>query len=215
MITERLLETANKIFDFCMIEPNWHYGAGEVPKMETVQIALHINQELGRAGFRKTNAFLGVDGQIVVTGYHDSMCFEATVETDGSITIAHEVNDVDVDYKENASLDETRQYIHIIGKQIWGLYGSFIPTITIPTGSASGALNSNLRAKITESPLFTQNVFPSLVVDSASIFQDTIKVSPEPRLFFGASTPRFYPKNASMSSKQPILETVATTTSKD
>jgi hypothetical protein len=65
---------------------------------------------LSNAGFATTNAFLGLDGEIRLTAYHNSIYFELTIEPNGKIVLLLEKNDQEIDYEENISLDKACQY---------------------------------------------------------------------------------------------------------
>ncbi len=213
MKSERIYQTAKKIFGFLLVQPGWHYTDGKTPKSEIINIALTINDELADAGFTRTNAFLGIDGEIRVTAYHSSMYFEATIEPNEQITYLFEQNDMEIEYEENASLDKVRQYIVNLREKIWSSFASFIKVTMIPTRDDSQALLLNHQMMVVESPSLMQSAFRKQTPAFANILKNTTKTSPEFPLFSGISTPKYFPKDASSSSKQPNLETIATTTS--
>lgn len=116
-------------------------------------MALTLNDELSKAGFAKTNAFLGLDGEIRVTAYHDAIYFELTIEPNEQITFLLEKNDKEMSYEENISLDKVRQYIEELREIIWSSSALSTSTTTIPTKNASPALPLNHQAMAVESPL--------------------------------------------------------------
>jgi hypothetical protein len=213
MKSERIYRTAKKIFGFLLVQPGWHYGGGKTPKPEIINVALTINDELSDAGFTKTNAFLGVDGEIRVTAYHSSMYFEATIEPNEQITFLFEQNDVEIDYEENASLNKVRQYIGNLREKLWSSSASFIKATMIPTRDDSQALLLNHQVMAVESPSLMQSAFRKQTPAFVNILKNTTKASPGIPLFSGISTPKYFPKNVNLSSKQPKLATFATTTS--
>jgi len=113
MKSDRISQTAKKIEDFTLVQSGWHYGEGKTPKPEIITMALTLNDEFSKAGFTKTNAFLGLDGEIRVTAYHDAIYLELTIEPNEQITFLFEKNDKEMSYEENISLDKVRQCIKI------------------------------------------------------------------------------------------------------
>jgi len=108
MKSNRISQTAKKIEDFALVQTGWHYGEGKTPKPEIITIALNLNDEFSKAGFARTNAFLGLDGEIRVTAYHDAIYFELTIEPNQQITFLLEKNDKEMSYEENISLQHCR-----------------------------------------------------------------------------------------------------------
>jgi hypothetical protein len=78
--------TAEKISQFANLPFGWHYGFGLPPDTETIHRALLVEAALREASFQETNAFPGLDGEIQVTGYHEALCVELTVEPNSRVT---------------------------------------------------------------------------------------------------------------------------------
>ena len=152
MKSDRMAQTAKKIEDFSFVQSGWHYGEGKTPKPEIITMALTLNDELSKAGFTRTNAFLGLDGEIRVTAYHDAIYFELTIEPNEQITFLLEKNDKEISYDENISLDKALQYIKELREIIWSSSALSTSTTTIPTKNASPALPLNHQAMAVEFP---------------------------------------------------------------
>jgi len=152
MKSDRISQTAKKIEDFTSVQSGWHYGEGKTPKPEIITMALTLNDEFSKAGFTKTSAFLGLDGEIRVTAYHDAIYLELTIEPNEQITFLLEKNDEEMSYEENISLDKVRQYIEELREIIWSSSALSTGTTTIPTKNASPALPLNHQAMAVESP---------------------------------------------------------------
>jgi hypothetical protein len=91
---------------FCDLPVGWHYGDGAPPSKETINLALRLNQEAVEAGFEKTNAFPGIEGEIQVTAWLGSLCLEFSVERDGGITFVQELDQQEITYESALTLDE-------------------------------------------------------------------------------------------------------------
>ncbi len=152
MKSDRISQTAKKIEDFSFVHSGWHYGEGKTPKPEIITMALTLNDEFSKAGFARTNAFLGLDGEIRVTAYHDDIYFELTIEPNGQITFLLEKDDQEMSYEESISLDKALQYIKERREMIWSSSALSTSTTTIPIKNASPALPLSHQATAAEFP---------------------------------------------------------------
>jgi hypothetical protein len=103
---EVVTQTAEKIWSFRELPVGWHYGDGTPPANETVDSALRLNEEAAQAGFEKTNAFPGIEGEIQVTAWLGSLCLEFTIERDGRVTFVQEQDQQEITYESALTLDE-------------------------------------------------------------------------------------------------------------
>lgn len=130
-------QTTEKIEGFREFSPGWCYGEGGPPKADVVQKSLDLDTELHNVGFARTNAFLGLDGEITVTAYHGPQYLEFTVYADGQVDFVLEIDDEEVAYEEGLSFE--RALIGIRGRRglIWPSSDSFsrITTTEISSGS--------------------------------------------------------------------------------
>jgi len=152
MKSDRISQTAKKIEDFSFVQAGWHYGEGKTPRPEIITMALTLNDEFSKAGFAKTNAFLGLDGEISVTAYHDAIYFELTIEPNEQITFLLEKNDKEMSYEENISLDKALQYIKERREIIWSSSALSTSGTTIPIEGVSTVLPSDHQAMAVEFP---------------------------------------------------------------
>ena len=111
---EVVTQTAEKILSFRELPVGWHYGDGAPPTNKTVDAALRLNEEAISSGFEKTNAFPGVEGEIQVTAYTDSLCLEFTIEP-GGITFVEEQNGQEIAYESALTLDEAMDRLRTAG----------------------------------------------------------------------------------------------------
>lgn len=92
--------TLDKIRTFANLPLGWHYGRGNPPPATVIKDALRQLLNLLMLGYVETDAFPGVDGEIMVTAYRGGHCIQTTVETDGSFAVAHLFNGEE-DFYEN------------------------------------------------------------------------------------------------------------------
>ena len=75
-----IAETKRKISGFEYTAQGWHFGDGIPANAEAVSFARRLNDELQKAGFSSTDAFLGTDGQIQVNGYFRNRYLELIID---------------------------------------------------------------------------------------------------------------------------------------
>jgi len=92
--------TAAKIAAFEKLPFGWHSGFGLPPETETVRLTLELEAALRAAGLSKTNAYPGLDGEILLTAYHGTLFVELTVLGDGRVTFFVEQEDRETLYEE-------------------------------------------------------------------------------------------------------------------
>jgi len=174
--------TAEKIIAFSQIPEGWHFGEGTHPQRACVLKALGINRALEGAGFSRTDAFLGPDGDIKVTGYLGDYYLEVLVNLDGSFDHYAEKDDEVLFEKDGLSLFSTLLIISGRGSQ-WHTSDSFIRTITIPNGVGSNP--RPLKYQAGEGyQLLIQNVSPQPDEHFASISNSITPASQEYPPFF-------------------------------
>ena len=90
------ISTAQKIREFGELSSGWHYGEGGPIDEKVIRSAVEINDEALNESLWLTDAFPGVNGEIVVTVYWEKECLEFTIETDGTVSFVLERDRVDV-----------------------------------------------------------------------------------------------------------------------
>ncbi len=63
------LTTPERIRSYADLKKGWHYGEGDAIDAETIRRALLVYAMIETRGFRATNSFPGVDGDLMVTAY--------------------------------------------------------------------------------------------------------------------------------------------------
>ncbi len=98
-----MTETERKIRDFANLPNGWHYGSGKSPSAENIERGVFYSHLFNLYGFSRTNAFPGIDGEVMVTAYADDLYLEILIETDGKLRFVHEKGDETILYKEGLS----------------------------------------------------------------------------------------------------------------
>lgn len=142
-ITRLEPETIEKIDSFLKLEKGWHYGEGDVPSKKTVESAKNLAEQAIWSSF-DTNAFPGIDGEILVTVYSKDYCLEFTVESDGKIIFVYEFNDQEIEYSEGLNFREAQKKLddfceRIYNKKEWNTSGLSTSPIMIPEESVLSA----------------------------------------------------------------------------
>ncbi len=110
--------TAEKIRSFASRSIGWHYGSGGPASKGTVGRALTYLAFIRLVGFAETDAFPGIDGEVMITGYHRDYYIELTLELDGSFRFAYQKGDGDEVYLEGIQAQEAAAQIIKAGKSI-------------------------------------------------------------------------------------------------
>jgi hypothetical protein len=203
--------TDQKIIGFKKLQVGWHYGRGIPPTDDAVSKARALNIEALRAGFKKTNAFPGIDGEIQVTAYHQSIYLELTIELDGMITFVYERDDQEIAY-EKVTFDEVITKIRKFRGLTWALSGLSTSSTTTPIEGDSEVLPSDLPAMGAAFPSLTQSAYSEPVPAFVSTSEDFTGTSLEFHQFSG-TFPLKYLEPAGWSSRQAPPEMSAITTS--
>ena len=142
--------TEEKITGFKNLEKGWCYGEGELFKDKTIKAAKLLNQKMLEQGFLTTNAFPGINGEVVATCYYEDNCFEFTIEPTGEIAFAHERGGEELDYREGLSLDGAESILCTLRNQIYASSGLYTGSTTTPVREGSAAVRLVSQAQTAE-----------------------------------------------------------------
>lgn len=112
------IETVKKIHDFRTLVKGWSYGEGELFNNSVLNNAISLLQEASKLGFHTTDAFPGLNGEVMCTIYHENHYLEFVIELDGNITFVHEKSDDEICYQEGLSLQEAKKKVEELKKLI-------------------------------------------------------------------------------------------------
>lgn len=118
--------TVKKIHGFKKLEKGWHYGEGELFEDSILDNAASLIQEAFDLAFYTTDAFPGLNGEVICTIYYGDHYLEFILEPDDSITFSREKGDEEICYQEELSLQGAKEKIRQFRKEIWSTCAYFI-----------------------------------------------------------------------------------------
>ncbi len=216
-----MTKTMKKILKFSQYTEGWDYGRGKPFSKKTIKQALVLDRLLRAAGILQTDAFPGSDGDIMVTGYRDSWCWEFTLESDNTVTFITEKNGRIVEEREGISfsgalwailsLDNSKE----TPEKTWThhLYVSSTPKNMTPKEAGLQVWHSSQTIKV-EYPPSKWHVYEPERSLSVPTFENIMPKQPELQLCFGNSIPGYY-RNIQSSRKTAPQETSVITTFMD
>lgn len=102
--------TIAKISSFLSLEDGWNYGEGVAPTASKASEAAGLVRLLEGLGLSETNAFPGMDGEILIRAYHHDHVLSFTLETDGTISMSHLVRGEHQECPDVVSLEQIKYY---------------------------------------------------------------------------------------------------------
>jgi hypothetical protein len=151
-------KTVNDILDFAKLPTGWHYGRGGPISPKVCKWALQLYVHAINSGFSITEAFPGVDGEVMVSVYYRQHAFDFTINPDGSVDYRLEINDNDVEVADNLTLEAAKQKLTIFGIVLWNLSASSTPNISAKKEADSLISPSSRLRMVGEYPLSTETV---------------------------------------------------------
>jgi hypothetical protein len=142
------------------------------------------------AGFRKTDAFPGKEGEIAVVFYRGESRYEFTVDQQGALSYLHENGTDELACDEKLSLDEAVNKIEtLLG--LWNLYFYCTSPNTMKTVVVSAVRHSKDPAGSMEeeSQLLSVHVPWMRVIPYAPISENSIRALPRSHQSSGSLTP--------------------------
>jgi len=92
--------TLEKILSFAHFKPGWSYGEGIGFAQNTLHKAIQLAKTAHTLGFQETDAFPGLNGEVMVTVYQGNEYWEFTLLPAETITFVYERDDKTVTYEE-------------------------------------------------------------------------------------------------------------------
>jgi hypothetical protein len=184
-------KTADKIWNFSNLKRGWRYGEGLDFDSSTISNAIQLLESGIGAGFQRTDAFPGRDGDITVALYRGKSRYGFNVEQQGTVSFLHESGTDEIACEEELSMDEALKKIETLG--LWNLYFYCTSPNTMQIVVGSLAIHSRNQAGSTEveSPWSTGIARWLKVIQSAPISGDFTQALPKSRRSFGFSTPQY------------------------
>lgn len=205
-------ETEDKIRGFVMLPDGWHYGEGRAPSKMVIYQALLLCTEARSIGFDESNAFPGIEGEIMITFYLGTTYLELSLENNGTITFVHEEDTKEIKYEEGLSFDEVVSRLEDFK---WAISAYYTTNTTTLSEKNLKAMLLKIQAAMAASLSSTANA-PSLHrIQYASTYKGSIRI----KLMIQHSSGRYqtppYSPNASPFNKTVRVGTNAISTYRD
>ena len=136
-------ETTRKIVSFLSYPEGWKYGAGVRPDVKAIVAAIRINAAAARA-WLETDAFLGVDGEVRVTVYHQSTYLQFTVDERCLVEYVREEGNEELQRVTDLTTEGALSILESFELELWRLSVSSTVTTTMPTEDVSKISHSRL-----------------------------------------------------------------------
>ena len=118
LMPEGIVYTEQKIRAFASLPVGWQHGEGHPPSDSTIEHAIILNIYASDLGFKETNAFPGIEGEVQLLIYHERTTLEITLEIDDSVTFIHEQDDKEIESIENLTFCDTMKKLQFLKKQL-------------------------------------------------------------------------------------------------
>ncbi len=92
--------TLEKIQNFAHFERGWSFGEGAAFTQSTLSKATQLVKTAHTLGFHETDAFPGLNGEVMVTVYQGSEYWEFTLQLVETITFVYEKDEATITYEE-------------------------------------------------------------------------------------------------------------------
>lgn len=145
-------KTEKKLRSFANLPAGWHYGRGGPIGHLALSTAEEVYWQLLMVGLTRTDAFPGVDGEVVIAAYQGETgkpnhYVAVEISADGVLSLTHEVDDNECCSLDQSTLREIKTALRKVSDEIWGTSVSSTQSIGTPKGVDSMTWPSrNLRA---------------------------------------------------------------------
>ncbi len=175
--SDQYINTARKIQDFRNYKRGWHYGEGIPVEEDTILIALDILQQYRLSPIDKTDAFLGLDGDIRVAAYKDNIHIETTIFDQDHIDfhverLNTESDDDELISMEALSIDKVKAQFERAVNDLWNSLGLLVK------GSGNATVNALLAkrsAVVQVFPFSASNALEQNPGESAATYRDSME----------------------------------------
>ena len=187
-----LQTTKRKIREFKELAQGWHFGEGVPIEQSILDAGIALNREAIRLGFLETDAFPGINGEVMLTIYSDDHYLEFTLETDSNVTFYREKDDEEVAYQEGLSFQDAQERIRQLRIEKWMESDFLVEGTTTPERVDLPASRSRIQQEMVESQSLTQSVPFEPEEISVSIVDSITRVLRTIPQFSGGFQQRYY-----------------------
>lgn len=118
------------------------------PTQDIMDRSTDLLNTLKEAGFEEFEIFSGNDGEVLISSFRQTLCFEVTIEPDGVYSVNVEIAGVRVLFDEQVGPAKVLERLNDAMRLQWISSGGFVPVGGATGNSAGRVLRSrNLRAK--------------------------------------------------------------------
>lgn len=136
-IAQATVSRQTQIQSFTHLPDGWHFGEGRGATESAVAVALKIEHLLWIGNAHEVEAFPGVDGGILLSGYHGAHALEIRCDPSGRIDLLHEIDDGIVDERHDIPLEEVGEYVEGLEWKPKNSFAYCIPSTSADTGDDS------------------------------------------------------------------------------
>lgn len=155
---DSLSKTDHTIKEFMFLPVGWHYGDGGPISGSVCVTAFELNRYAVEMGLSVTEAFPGINGEIMVSIYPKGHVLDFTIYPNGLIRFRHEINDEEVESEDNLTWIGALQKLNKFGNGTWNSSDSPTPSISVGNQENSKTLSSQIAKRTKQSPLSTRTV---------------------------------------------------------
>lgn len=189
-----------KVISFARLYPGWHYGAGVPAPEKRVGRAIAYIMFFNGLGLDETDAFPGVDGEVMLTAYKGRHYLQLTLEANDRITAVYQINGDDVFYDEGLSNQDAISWIMDVVSKIeeteCATSGLFTQGILTTELENLRSLSSKTAPTAAGYRSFRRNVRSRQAVAFVNTFANTTQAPPPNHPFFGSLMNPNYMKSA-------------------
>lgn len=185
------LRTEKKIKSFAKKVVGWHYGQGVPPSERRVSMALDYLFILQVLGFHETDAFPGIDGEIMVRAYKEGVCFSLSIEINYKTVLSIYGLGME-DYEEdNLLMSQSVALLVVKMEEVLSrecnTHDSLTQSITITGQNPLSITPSKTAQTVAVRPSSARNALPPAADLYASTLGTTTQISPQVRQYSGHS----------------------------
>ena len=111
--------TTEKIMAFRRLRDGWHYGEGYFLDESVVNSALELHKRILSLGFYDTDAFPGIEGNIILTVSSGAECLAFTLMSNGDIQYCREIHDIEVCEEASLTIPQAENILRNFRQETW------------------------------------------------------------------------------------------------
>ncbi len=186
------LETERKIKSFAQKPVGWHYGQGRPPSAKRVGMALAYLSVLEALDLSQTDAFPGIDGEVMVRAYKEDACFSLSIEVNYMTTLSIDVPNKEDFEEENLPISRAITLLVIKLGEVLKKECDTHDSLTLSTMTKGQNLLLTMPLKIVPTAVAHLSSARNALTPAADLYASTLgtttQISPPIRQYSGHST---------------------------